>query len=220
MNWILTPGYRSDAAGDSTIRRSSPRLCPGGDHLTLFAVDFFPSTGRRSAVCKHYSSKKESKMNTKRVLGLSVVIAVVLIGSVSAPAVAQDNDNMEILREKLRADKKLIVAQNMQLSDAESKTFWPVYNAYQEEKSKLADRLRQVIQDYAANFQTLSDKVAKDLVDRSLAIKQDDVKLMAAYLPKFRQAVGDKKAARFYQIENKIDAIVNFELAANIPLAQ
>jgi hypothetical protein len=159
-------------------------------------------------------------MNTKRVLGLLVVIAVVLIGSVSAPAVAQDNDNMEILREKLRADKKLIVAQNMQLSDAESKTFWPVYDAYQEEKSKLADRLRKVIQDYAANFQTLPDKVAKDLVDRSLAIKQDDVKLMAAYLPKFRQAVGDKKAARFYQIENKIDAIVNFELAANIPLAQ
>jgi hypothetical protein len=159
-------------------------------------------------------------MNTKRVLGLSVVIAVVLIGFVSAPAVAQDNDNMEILREKLRADKKLIVAENMQLSDAEGKTFWPVYNAYQEEKSKLADRRRQVIQDYAANFQSLSDEVAKDLVDRSLAIKQDDVKLMAAYLPKFRQAVGDKKAARFYQIENKIDAVVNFELAANIPLAQ
>jgi hypothetical protein len=159
-------------------------------------------------------------MNTKRVLGLSVVIAVVLIGFVSAPAVAQDNDNMEILREKLRADKKLIVAENMQLSDAEGKTFWPVYNAYQEEKSKLADRRRQVIQDYAANFRNLPDEVAKDLVDRSLAIKQDDVKLMAAYLPKFRQAVGDKKAARFYQIENKIDAVVNFELAANIPLAQ
>ena len=159
-------------------------------------------------------------MNTKRVLGLSVVIAVVLIGFVSAPAVAQDNDNMEILREKLRADKKLIVAENMQLSDAEGKTFWPVYNAYQEEKSTLADRRRQVIQDYAANFRNLPDEVAKDLVDRSLAIKQDDVKLMAAYLPKFRQAVGDKKAARFYQIESKIDAIVNFELAANIPLAQ
>jgi hypothetical protein len=123
-------------------------------------------------------------------------------------------------QEKLRADKKLIVAENMQLSDAEGKTFWPVYDAYQEEKSKLADRRRQVIQDYAANFRNLPDKVAKDLVDRSLAIKQDDVKLMAAYLPKFRQAVGDKKAARFYQIESKIDAIVNFELAANIPLAQ
>jgi hypothetical protein len=159
-------------------------------------------------------------MNTRRVLGLSVVIAVVLIGFVSAPAVAQDNDNMEILREKLRADKKLIVAENMQLSDAEGKTFWPVYDAYQEEKSKLADRRRQVIQDYAANFQALSDAIAKDLVDRSLAIKQDDVKLMAAYLPKFRKAVGEKKAARFYQIESKIEAIVNFELAANIPLAQ
>jgi len=159
-------------------------------------------------------------MNTKRVLGLVVTIAMVLMGAASAPAVAQDNDNMEIVREKLRADKKLLVAQNMQLSDAEGKAFWPVYDAYQVERSKLADRHRQVIQDYAANFQALSDEVAKDLVDRSLAIKQDDVKLMTTYLPKFRQAVGEKKAARFYQIENKIDAIVNFELAANIPLAQ
>ena len=159
-------------------------------------------------------------MYTKRVFGLIVAIAVVLMGIISAPVVAQDNDNMEILREKLRADKKLLVAQNMQLSDAEGKTFWPVYDAYQEEKSKLADRHRQVIQDYAANFQALSDEVAKDLVDRSLAIKQDDVKLMAAYLPQFRKAVGEKKAARFYQIESKIEAIVNFELAANIPLAQ
>jgi hypothetical protein len=159
-------------------------------------------------------------MYTKRVFGLVVAIAVVLMGIISAPVVAQDNDNMEILREKLRADKKLLVAQNMQLSDAEGKTFWPVYDAYQEEKSKLADRRRQVIQDYAANFQALSDAIAKDLVDRSLAIKQDDVKLMAAYLPQFRKAVGEKKAARFYQIESKIEAIVNFELAANIPLAQ
>jgi hypothetical protein len=159
-------------------------------------------------------------MHTKRVFGLVVAIAVVLMGIASAPAVAQDNDNMEILREKLRADKKLLVAQNMQLSDAEGKTFWPVYDAYQEEKSKLVDRHRQVIQDYAANFQALSDAVAKDLVDRSLAIKQDGVKLMAAYLPQFRKAVGEKKAARFYQIDSKIDAIVNFELAARIPLAQ
>ena len=78
----------------------------------------------------------------------------------------------------------------------------------------------KAIMDYAANFQTLSDDVAKDLVDRSIGIQKDAVKLMESYLPKFSKAVGDKKTARFYQIENKIDAIVNFELAANIPLAQ
>ena len=69
-------------------------------------------------------------MHAKRLFSLFVTITVVLTGIASAPAMAQDSDNMEIFREKLRADKKLIVAQNMELSDAEGKIFWPVYNAY------------------------------------------------------------------------------------------
>jgi len=158
-------------------------------------------------------------MNTKRKAGVLTVVALAMLVMVAVPAMSQ-SDNMEILREKMRADKKLLVAENMQLTEEEGKAFWPIYDAYQGEKSKLADRRIKVIEDYAANFQTLSDEVAKDLVDRSLAIQKDATKLMESYLPKFRKAVGDKKAARFYQIENKIDAIVNFELAANIPLAQ
>lgn len=158
-------------------------------------------------------------MNTKRKAGVLTVVALAMLVMVAVPAMSQ-SDNMEILREKMRADKKLLVAENMQLTEEEGKAFWPVYDAYQEEKSKLADRRLKVIEDYAANFQNLSDEVAKDLVDRSIGIQKDATKLMESYLPKFRKAVGDKKAARFYQIENKIDAIVNFELAANIPLAQ
>jgi len=147
------------------------------------------------------------------------MILAMLLAMGAAPVMAQ-SDNMEILREKVQADKKLLVAQNMQLTDEEGKAFWPVYDAYQEEKSKLADRRLKVIEDYAANFQNLSDEVAKDLVDRSIGIQKDAAQLMESYQPKFRKVVGDKKAARFYQIENKIDALVNFELAANIPLAQ
>jgi hypothetical protein len=159
-------------------------------------------------------------MNTKLNAGLLAVMALAMLVMSAVPAMAQDDDNMEILREKVRADKKLLVAENMQLTDEEGKAFWPVYDAYQAEKSKLADRRIKVIADYAENFQTLSDEVARDLVDRSIAVQKDAANLMASYLPKFRKAVGDKKAARFYQIENKIDAVVNFELAANIPLAQ
>ena len=158
-------------------------------------------------------------MNTKRKAGVLTVVVLAMLVMVAVPAMAQ-SDNMEILREKVRADKKLLVAENMQLTDEEGKAFWPVYDTYQEEKSTLADRRIKVIEDYAANFQNLSDEVARDLVDRSIGIQKDAAKLMESYLPKFRKAVGDKKAARFYQIENKIDAIVNFELAANIPLAQ
>ena len=158
-------------------------------------------------------------MNTKPITVMLAVMVLAMLTMVAAPVMAQ-SDNMEILREKVRADKKLLVAENMQLTDEEGKAFWPVYDAYQEEKSALADRRIKVIEDYAANFQNLSDEVARDLVDRSIGIQKDAAKLMESYLPKFRKAVGDKKAARFYQIENKIDAIVNFELAAKIPLAQ
>lgn len=159
-------------------------------------------------------------MKTTRVISLFAVMAVVLLGVSIAPAVAQSDTNMEILREKMRADKKLLVAQYMQLTEEEGKVFWPVFDAYQEEKNKLGDRRIEVIETYAANFEDLSEDVAKDLVDRSLAIQKDAVKLMESYLPKISKAVGDKKAARFYQIENKIDAVVAFELAKKIPLAE
>ena len=164
--------------------------------------------------------EKEKKMNTKRIAGLMAVMALAMLVMSAVPAMAQSDDNMEILREKVRADMKLTVAQNMPLTDEEGKAFWPVYDAYQEEKGKLNQQRLKVIEDYAAHFQNLSDEVARDLVDRSIGIQKDAVKLMESYLPKFRKAVGDKKTARFYQIESKIDAVINFGLAANIPLAQ
>ena len=161
-------------------------------------------------------------MKTKSLTGVVAVMAFAMLAMMAVTAMAQDdsNDNMEILRGKVRADKKLLVADNMQLTDEEGKAFWPVYDAYQKEKGKLNDQKLKVIEEYAAHFQELSDEVAKDLVDRSIGIQQDAVKLMESYLPKFRKAVGDKKTARFYQIENKIDAVINFGLASHIPLAQ
>ena len=159
-------------------------------------------------------------MNTKRIAGLIAVMVFAMLVMSAVPAIAQSDDNMEILRQKVRADMKLTVAQNMELTDEESRAFWPVYDAYQEEKGKLNNQRLKVIEDYAAHFQELSDEVARDLVDRSIGIQKEAVKLLESYLPKFRKAVGDKKAARFYQIENKIDALVNFGLATKIPLAQ
>ena len=161
-------------------------------------------------------------MKTKSLTGVLAVLACAMLAMMTVPAMAQDDssDNMEILRGKVRTDKKQVVAQNMLLTDEEAKAFWPVYDAYQEEKGKLNNQKLKVIEDYAAHFQELSDEMAKDLVDRSIGIQKDAVKLMESYLPKFRKAVGEKRTARLYQIENKIDAVINFGLAANIPLAQ
>jgi len=162
------------------------------------------------------------KIRIRGLLIVTVVTAVAALAVPQVPLMAQEgaSDNMEIVREKMRADKKLLVATNMELTEAEGKAFWPIYDEYQKEKSKLTDRTIKVIDEYAANFENLSGEVAKKLVDQNLAIQKDNLKLMESYLPKFRKVLDEKKVARFYQIENKINAVASFEMAKNIPLAQ
>lgn len=152
---------------------------------------------------------------------IGIVLAVTLIGFVGS-ALAQDKaaDNMEIVKEKIQTDKKLFIATNMQLTESEAKAFWPVYEAYQTELSSLRDREIKLIEEFAANYGTMSDDVAKNLLDESMSIDSDHLKLRQSYLPKFRGVLPDTKVARYYQLENKIDAVLEYELARRIPLIQ
>ncbi len=152
---------------------------------------------------------------------ICMVLAVLMIGFVGSAA-AQDTpaDNMDIVKEKVRTDKKLFIATNMQLTESEAKALWPVYEAYQSKLEALVDRKAKLIQKFAANYETLSDDTAKSLLDNDLAIDSDYQKLRQSYLSKFRGILSDKKVARFYQLESKIHAVVEFELARRIPLVQ
>jgi hypothetical protein len=128
---------------------------------------------------------------------------------------------MDVLRDKIKADKKLLVAENLGLSDAESKVFWPVYEDYQKELAGINDRLLKTIQSYAQDYnaKTLTDDKAKSLMTETLAIEQAEVALKKKYLDKLNGIIPPIKAARYMQIENKLRAIVRFDLAGNIPLA-
>lgn len=153
-------------------------------------------------------------------------IAVIALAAVlSQPVIAQaegDKMNMEILRQKIKADKKLIVASNMQLDGDQAKKFWPVYEAYQKDLAKINRRLGKLIVDYAEAYNTgsVADETAKKLLNEALAIEEAEVKLKRAYVPKLEKALPEMKVARYIQIENKIRAIIKYELAANIPLAE
>ena len=127
---------------------------------------------------------------------------------------------MDILLEKFRADKKYLVSQNMGLTSTEARDFWPVYDRYQKDLAGIANRKIKLISDYAENYETMSDGVAREILNRFLTIEDDRSKLRKSYLPQFRKVLPDKKVVRYYQLENKILALVNFELAANIPLVQ
>ena len=157
----------------------------------------------------------------KAMLG-SLLVACALV---AAPVFAQDKSadmNMQILRDKLKADKKVIVAANMQLTDAEAKVFWPVYDAYQKDLQVINVRLGNGILAYADAYgaKTLNDDLAKRILDESVALDEAEAKLRKDYAAKLMNVLPATKAARYLQIESKIRAAVRYEIASNIPLVQ
>ena len=129
---------------------------------------------------------------------------------------------MQILRDKIKADKKLLVATNMELTDAEAKGFWPVYEAYQKDLTAINQRIGKLIESYAADYRakTLTDEKAKKLVEEMVAIEQAEAGMKTTYAPKLGKVLPQVKVARYLQIENKIRALVKYELAGAVPLAQ
>ncbi len=152
-------------------------------------------------------------------LAIALTIMLVGFGGV-ATAQNQPADNMEIVKEKVRSDKKLFIATNMQLTEAEAKAFWPIYDAYQAELGKLMEREGKLIEKFAASYETMSNDAAKSLLDEALSIDASHIKLRQSYLAKFRGVLADTKVARYYQLESKIDAVVGYELARRIPLVK
>jgi len=155
----------------------------------------------------------------KKIIVLAALLAAFMALGV-VPAFAQDKpaDNMQILIEKIHADKKLLVAANMELTESEAKAFWPVYEKYQDEVFLLRSRTVKLIKDYTDAYEKMSNDKAKALLDELMKIDSLGLKLRQAYLPKFRQVLPEVKVVRYYQIENKVNAALNYELATNIPL--
>ena len=148
---------------------------------------------------------------------------LVLAISLALPAFAADTSgtsSMEILRQKITADKKFLVVSNMKLTDAEAKEFWPIYKSYQKDLHQINDRLAKVIKDYAEAYNkgALSDDTAKKLLNEAIAIELAEVKLKQSYIPKLDKILPATKVARYIQIETKIRAIIRYGLADGIPL--
>jgi hypothetical protein len=161
----------------------------------------------------------------------TALLSVFLISGVGAQerqvAAASDNaaspdTNMEILRDKIRADKKAIVAENMELTDSEATAFWPIYEDYQRDQEKLNERTLQLIGDYANayNAGSVQDDQAKKFISEALDIREDQADMQEKYAERLQSAIPPAKAARYLQIENKIRAVVDYDLAANIPLVE
>ena len=158
------------------------------------------------------------KFVIRLVLG-SVLLAVPVMAQNTASSSA--DTNAEILIQKIKADKKLLVAGNMDLSDAEAKQFWPSYEDYQKELEQTNQRIGKTIMEYAEAFNKgpIPNETAKKLLDEVLVIEEAEAKTKRAYADKVAKVLPAAKTARSIQIETKMRALLRAELAKRVPLA-
>lgn len=129
-----------------------------------------------------------------------------------------DDKDVEMLRADLRSQRKQIMAQNMQLTADEATKFWPVFDQYRQEAIKPNDARWALIKDYAANYNTMTDAQAQDYMKRSTAVDQQLLELRMKYVPVFEKILSPKKTALWYQIDRRIDLLINLQLSTSIPM--
>ncbi len=139
----------------------------------------------------------------------------------SSPAAQSNNvpdQDIEMLRADLRSQRKQITAQNMSLSADEATKFWPIFDQYRQEAIKPNDERWAVIKDYAANYGTMTDAQAQDYIKRADAVDQQLLALRMKYVLVFEKVISPKKTALWYQIDRRIDLLINLQLSAAIPM--
>ena len=154
------------------------------------------------------------------ILTLLVTSAALTVCAQQGSSNAVTDKDLELLRKDLRSGKKQLVAANMQLTDKEAEQFWPIYDQYMTESTRLYDTRYGIIKDYAANIQNLTDVQAASLAKRWSDTDVATVQLRQRYFPNFEKAIGGKKAARFFQIDRRLALMIDLQLASEIPLVQ
>jgi hypothetical protein len=139
--------------------------------------------------------------------------------SAASSPTATDQD-VQLLRQDIRSQKKQLIAANLTLTDVEATKFWPVYDQYSAEMTKVGDQKYALIKEYAKGFGSLTDAQAQSLIDRSLALDEVIAKLRIKYLPIINKVLPGTKTATFFQIDRRLSSLIDIQLASQIPLVQ
>ena len=160
-------------------------------------------------------------MTSARILGLTA--AIVACVSFSPLVAAQDtsiDSDIEVLRANIRADKMQLVTDEMHLSAEEAKSFWPIYREYEAGLTKLNDQKVDLLKEYAESYDNLTREKVQSLALRNFELQKARVELREAFFNKISLAVSPQTAARFVQVEDRIDLLLNLQLAASVPMVQ
>jgi len=155
---------------------------------------------------------------------LSVCASLVLLSAfvcaqtADATAKPLTDSDIQLMRSDVQAGKNQIITATMQFTDAESAAFWPIYRDFARDQQVIGDERVKLIKDYAANYDSMDDNKAKDMVQRMINVEDKTLNLREDYWPKFMKALGAKRAAKFYQVDSRLSLLINLQLTSAIPL--
>jgi len=146
---------------------------------------------------------------------------LILVLLASTSVFAQDVESyIELLKSELKTDRKVIITESMEFTQQQSEAFWPIYTEFEHELEKLAGKRIANIKDFAANYDSLTDKKADELIKTSFSFQNDRLSLNEKYYKKFADVLTPMVAAKYMQVENQIQLIIDLSIAANLPLAK
>ncbi len=151
---------------------------------------------------------------------MSAALAFAALLALSGAVYAQDQQDVEKTRADILTNKKKIIAATLELRGQEAAVFWPLYEEYQNALRPVHDRSSRLIADYLRDYETLTDEQAKALLREFLNIEREQLKLKEIYVKKFSAVLSPKKVTRYFQLENKIQSVIDYDLAKKIPVVR
>jgi hypothetical protein len=149
-----------------------------------------------------------------------LILGTVLVFLTSLAFTQTTDDYIEILRSVLKTEKKAAIAEVMQLNEQEGEVFWPLYNEFNEKMYTVQSKRVKIIKDFAANYESMTDLKADELWKSSMNFKQEALTLTKQYYKKFKKILPAGKAAKYFQAENKIATLIDYQLAIEIPMIE
>jgi len=147
-----------------------------------------------------------------------MLLSLLLVAALQAPA--QDTSvttAIALLRSDLRANKAELIGRALALPDSQAQVFWPMYREYEAETAKLWDQRVQLIKDYVAAYDSLSDSKARELTQRAFAIDEQRVKLNKSTFKKFAKKLPAKTVAHFFQLDGFLNRVMELKVVAALP---
>jgi hypothetical protein len=169
---------------------------------------------------------EETKLEMKRMklakyLAAAAAFAAVFTLVTTFPATAQNAPSQKQLNiAAMRAERKAVVGANMPMTKDEEKIFWPLYDEYEAKMDKIEERHIKEVREFVASYDTLTGADATKKLDEVMSIQQARLDVQKAYIPKFRAVLTSIQTTRFFQVDSKIRALVQCQIAQMVPLAK